>query len=80
MASLLERNQREVNQVPVRQKDKWKEILDITKHKPISVGWAVAHQKGSNLTNQVDSLTRLAVMVTTGEGREVGTFVRVVAH
>ena len=69
--SFWEQNQWEVNWVPVWQREKWEEILNVAKRKPILVGWVASHQKGHHpahiLNNQVDSLTRLA---TRAEERE----------
>ncbi|KAK4829695.1 hypothetical protein QYF61_006070 [Mycteria americana] len=66
-----EQNQWEVNRVPVWQKEKWEDILQVAKGTPILVGWVAAHQGGNHpthiLNNQVDLLIRLAVMTTEGE-------------
>ncbi|KAM9590605.1 uncharacterized protein ACIBXB_005796 isoform 2-T2 [Morphnus guianensis] len=69
-----EQNQWKVNQVPVWQRDKWEEILNIAKQRSFLVGWVAAHQAGDNpahlLNNQVDSLTRLASLAIDSEAEK----------
>ena len=64
--SFWEQKQWEVNRVPVWQRKKWEEILNVAKQKPVLVGWVAAHQGGDHPAripnNQVDSLTRLATL------------------
>ena len=78
-----EQNQWEVNRVPVWQREKWEEILNIAKQKSFLVGWVAAHQTGNHpahlLNNQVDSLTRPATLAVEAEGGKMGTSVRMVA-
>ncbi|KAK4806458.1 hypothetical protein QYF61_013951 [Mycteria americana] len=66
-----EQNQWEVNRVPVWQKEKWEDILQVAKRTPILIGWVAAHQGGNHsahiLNNQVDFLTRVAVMTIEAE-------------
>ena len=65
--------------MPIWQREKWEEILNVAKQKPILVGWVAAHQGGDHpahiLNNQVDSLTRLAVLAE--ERGEMGTLIGV---
>ncbi|KAK4806487.1 hypothetical protein QYF61_013980 [Mycteria americana] len=66
-----EQNQWEVNRVPVWQKEKWEDILQVAKRTPILIGCVAAHQGGNHpthiLNNQVDLLTRVAVMTIEAE-------------
>lgn len=69
-----EQNQWEVNRIPVWQREKWEEILEVAKQGTFLVGWVAAHQRGDHpahiWNNQVDSLTRLAPMAVEAEEKE----------
>lgn len=58
-----EQNNWEVNQVPVWQKEKWQELLDIAKCEDFVKAWVPSHQEGGTLAyewnNRVDELARI---------------------
>ena len=62
--SFWEQNGWEVNQVPVRQKEKWQDILQIVKQGNFAIAWVASHQHESNPTSQwnseADESSRLA--------------------
>ncbi|XP_074945840.1 ribonuclease H-like [Phalacrocorax aristotelis] len=61
---LWERNNWEVNRVPVWQKERWQEIVGVAKHGDFTIAWVPSHQEGSALTsdwnNRAGELARIA--------------------
>ncbi|MCQ4187517.1 hypothetical protein FK515_28425, partial [Klebsiella pneumoniae] len=59
-----EQNEWEVNRIPVWQKEKWQDILNIAKQGNFAVGWVASHQadggSAGKWNNRADELARLA--------------------
>lgn len=59
-----EKNNWEVNRIPVWQKEKWQDIISIAKKGQFSVAWVAAHQEDgtpvSHWNNRADELARIA--------------------
>jgi len=64
-----EQNEWEVNRIPIRQKEKWQDILAIDKCGKFAVAWVASHQQSDTPVNQwndeVDELARLAPLQST---------------
>ena len=64
-----EQNGWEVNRIPVRQKEKWQDILAIARQGKFAVAWVASHQPDDAPVSQwnakVDELARLALLQST---------------